>query len=275
MSETTESRPVIRSRRSRLPLPLAAAGVLGLAVIVAPLLGLLWAAPWGRMWELLNTRTALDALRISLTAAATATVLAILLGVPLASVLAAEAFRATRMVRLLVIVPMVMPPVVIGTALLTLLGRRGLVGRYLDAWFGWTPTYTFWGVVIAQLVVAMPFLVIAVEASLRERDIDAEEVAYTLGASKLVTFWYITLPTIRPGIIAGAIMCFARALGEFGATVTFAGNWQGVTQTMPIAIYLALQRSDDDGAIAMAVGLLVLSLVVLVAMRKRWMPSLG
>ncbi|WP_422560037.1 ABC transporter permease [Gordonia sp. (in: high G+C Gram-positive bacteria)] len=259
---------------TRLPAPIAGVGIVGLAVLVAPLIALAWAAPWGRMWELLTARAALEALWLSLSAALLATVLALILGVPLAAVLASGAITPTRLVRLLVIVPMVMPPVVIGTALLTLLGRRGLLGQYLDAWFGWTPTYTFAAVVIAQLVVAMPFLVVSVEASLRSRNIDAEEAAYTLGASKMTTFWRVTVPNIRSGILAGAVMCFARALGEFGATVTFAGNVEGVTQTMPLSIYLALQR-DSDSAIAMAIGLVVLSVVVLVMMRGRWMPALG
>ncbi|MEZ5211965.1 molybdate ABC transporter permease subunit [Gordonia sp. PP30] len=257
-----------------LPAPIAGVGILGAVVIVAPLVALAWAAPWGRMWSLLTASDAMAALGLSMGAGILATALAILLGVPLAAVLASDAIRPTRLVRLLVIVPMVMPPVVVGTALLTLLGRRGLLGRYLDAWFDWTPTYTFWAVVIAQLVVAMPFLVVSVEASLRTRNIDAEECAYTLGAGRLTTFWRVTLPEIRGGIAAGAVMCFARALGEFGATITFAGNVQGVTQTMPLAIYLDLQR-DDDAAIAMAVGLVVLSILVLVVMRGRWMPALS
>jgi len=247
--------------------------VLGLLAIVAPLFALAWAAPWHRMVELLTSETALSALGLSLGAATLATLLALVLGVPLAALLATGEPRFARYVRLMVVIPMVMPPVVIGTALLTLLGRRGLLGRYLDAWFGWTPTYTFWAVVIAQLIVAMPFLVVSVEAALRSRDIEAEESAYTLGAGKLTTFVRITLPEIRPGIFAGAVMCFARALGEFGATVTFAGNVEGVTQTMPLAIYLSLQR-DDEAAIAMAVGLVVLSVLVLVVMRRRWMPAL-
>lgn len=257
-----------------LPAPISGVGVLGLAVLVAPLIALAWAAPWPRMWSLLTAPAALQALWLSLSGAFLATVFAVILGVPLAAVLASGAIKPTRLVRLLVVVPMVMPPVVIGTALLTLLGRRGLLGQYLYSWFDWTPTYTFSAVVIAQLVVAMPFLVVSVEASLRSRNIDAEEAAYTLGASRLATFWRVTVPDIRPGILAGAVMCFARALGEFGATVTFAGNVEGVTQTMPLAIYLALQR-DSDSAIAMAIGLVVLSIVVLIAMRGRWMPALN
>ncbi|WP_448223266.1 molybdate ABC transporter permease subunit [Gordonia iterans] len=261
-----------RQPNSRLPAPITGAGILGLAALVAPLVALAWAAPWGRIWALLTAPSAVSALWLSLSAAALATLCALVLGVPLAAVLASDAIRPTRLVRLLIVVPMVMPPVVIGTALLTLFGRRGLLGRYLDAWFDWTPTYTFAAVVIAQVVVAMPFLVVSVEAALRSRNIEAEEAAYTLGAGRTTTFWHVTLPEIRAGIGAGAVMCFARALGEFGATVTFAGNVEGVTQTMPLAIFLALQR-DDEAAIAMAVGLVLLSVLVLVGMRGRWLPA--
>ncbi|GAA4750727.1 molybdate ABC transporter permease subunit [Gordonia alkaliphila] len=257
-----------------LPRAISGVGVLGLVVLVGPLIALAWAAPWSRMWTLLTEPAALQALGLSVAGASLATLLALALGVPLAAVLASGVIRPVRLVRLLVVVPMVMPPVVIGVALLTLLGRRGLVGQYLDDWFDWTPTYTFAAVVIAQLVVAMPFLVVSVEAALRSRNLDAEEAAYTLGASRMTTFWWITVPEIRAGIGAGAIMCFARALGEFGATVTFAGNVEGVTQTMPLAIYLSLQR-DDESAIAMAVGLVVLSLLVLIGMRGRWLPALN
>ncbi|MFT3662870.1 MAG: molybdate ABC transporter permease subunit [Gordonia sp. (in: high G+C Gram-positive bacteria)] len=261
-----------RPPNSRLPASITGVGILGLATIVAPLAALAWAAPWHRIVELLSAPAAVSALGLSLSAAALATLCALILGVPLAAVLASDTVRPARLVRLLVVVPMVMPPVVIGTALLTLLGRRGLLGRYLYEWFGWTPTYTFAAVVIAQLVVAMPFLVVSVEAALRSRNIDAEEAAYTLGASRITTFRRVTVPEIRGGIAAGAIMCFARALGEFGATVTFAGNVEGLTQTMPLAIYLALQR-DEEAAIAMAVGLVALSVIVLVCLRARWMPA--
>lgn len=260
--------------KARIPAPIAGVGILGLAVLLGPLIALAWAAPWGRMWDLLTARSAMTALGLSLAGAGLATLCALVLGIPLGAILASGTTRYTRLVRLLVVVPMVMPPVVIGTALLTLLGRRGLLGQYLDRWFDWTPTYTFSAVVIAQLVVAMPFLVVSVEAALRSRNIEAEEAAYTLGAGRLTTFWRVTIPEIRPGIVAGAIMCFARALGEFGATVTFAGNVEGVTQTMPLAIFLSLQR-DDEAAIAMAVGLVVLSILVLVGMRGRWLPAIA
>ncbi len=266
-------RAVVGGPRSGLPAPMVLVAALGAVVLGAPVIALAAAAPWARIPELLSAPSARSALLVSLSAAGLATALALVLGVPLAAVLAGDRMRGTRFLRLLVVVPMVLPPVVIGAALLSLFARRGLIGRYLEAWWHWTPTYTFAGVVIAQLVVAMPFLVISVEAALRARDRDAEEAAYTLGAGRMQTFLRVVVPQIRSGIVAGAVMCFARALGEFGATVTFAGNVSGVTQTLPLAIYLQLQR-DDDAAIAMAVGLLVMSLLVLVAMRGRWIPAL-
>ncbi|HNP57501.1 MAG TPA: molybdate ABC transporter permease subunit [Gordonia sp. (in: high G+C Gram-positive bacteria)] len=254
---------------------LTAVGVVGLLVLLTPLLALVLTAPWGRMVGLLTSPSARSALWLSLASATLATLIATALGVPLAALLAggisSDRLRAT--VRLAVLVPMVLPPVVIGAGLLAAFGRRAPIGSLLDSWFGWTPTYTFVAVVMAQLVVAMPFLVISVESALRARDVEAEEVAYTLGAGRLTTFWHVTLPMIRTGIGAGALLCFARCLGEFGATVTFAGNVEGVTQTLPLAIYLALVR-DDQSAVAMSVGLVVVSVVILVGLRGRWVPGL-
>ena len=253
---------------ARPPRSIVAVGVVGLLVLAAPLVALAWRAPWGRLLSLLTAPEARTALWLSLGSGALATLIAVLLGVPLAVLLASSDQPPMRIARLGVLVPMVLPPVVVGVALLMLLGRRGLIGSGLDAVFGWTPTYAFAGVVIAQLVVSMPFLVITVENALRSRDVDAEESAYTLGAGPMATFWRVTLPSVRPAIVAGAVMCFARALGEFGATITFAGNVSGVTQTMPLSIYLALQN-DPDSAIAMAIGLVVVSLLVLVVMHRR------
>lgn len=250
-------------------------GIAGLAILLTPLIALMATAPWGQMWGLLTAPSALSALRLSLASAVIATLIAIVLGVPLAALLAGgiSSDRVRTAVRLAVLVPMVLPPVVVGAGLLAAFGRRAPLGSLLDSWFGWTPTYTFAGVVLAQLVVAMPFLVISVESALRSRDTDTEEVAYTLGAGRWATFWHVTLPMVRTGIGAGALLCFARCLGEFGATVTFAGNVEGVTQTLPLAIYLALIR-DDRAAVAMSVGLVLVSVTVLVGLRRSWLPGL-
>ena len=167
-----------------------------------------------------------------------ATGLALVFGVPLAWLLARGAFPGRGLVRALCTLSMVLPPVVAGVALFYALGRRGLVGQYLDEWFGITLPFSTAGVIVAQTFVAMPFLVLTVEAAFRQRDPRFEEAARTLGGGRWYIFRRVTLPAIRPGLIAGAVLAWARALGEFGATITFAGNFPGRTQTMPLAIYL-------------------------------------
>ncbi len=246
-------------------------GALAALVLVAPLFALLVRAPWTRWLSLVAEPTAREALWLSVSSAGVATGIAVLFGVPLAATLA-TGFRGATAVRLAVVVPMLLPPVVVGAALLALLGRRGLLGRHLDAVFGWVPTYSFTGVVIAQVVVAMPFLVVAVESAFRSRDVGVEEAVRVHGGRPGFLFRRVTLPAVAPAIGAGAAMCFARALGEFGATITFAGNVAGKTQTMPLAIYLALQR-DDETAVALSVALIAASLAVLVAFRGRWIPG--
>lgn len=174
------------------------------------------------------------------------------------------------LVRALVTLPLVLPPVVGGIALLLALGRNGVVGRYLDQWFGVTLPFSTPGVIVAETFVAMPFLVVTVEGALRTADRDIEEAAVTHGASRLMVFRRITLPTIAPSLVAGSILCWARALGEFGATITFAGNFPGTTQTMPLAIYNAFQE-DPEAAIALSLVLLVVAVAVLAALRDRWL----
>jgi molybdate transport system permease protein len=201
-----------------------------------------------------------------------ATLLCLLLGVPLAWMLARSGLPGRRFVRALVTVPLVLPPVVGGVALLLVFGRRGLVGGWLDATFGVSLPFTTAGVVLAEAFVAMPFLVIAVEGALRAADARYEEAAATLGAGRWTAFRRVTLPLIAPGVAAGAVLCWARALGEFGATITFAGNFPGRTQTMPLAVYLALEQ-DLDAAIVLSLVLLAVSVVILAALRDRWITS--
>jgi molybdate transport system permease protein len=174
----------------------------------------------------------------------------------------------------LVTLPLVLPPVVGGVALLLVLGRNGLVGRYLDLWFGITLPFTTAAVVVAETFVAMPFLVIAVEGAFRSADQGYDEAAATLGAGRLTVFRRVTLPLIRPALVAGSVLCWARALGEFGATVTFAGNLQGVTRTMPLAVYLAME-TDPDEAVVLSLVLLTVSVAVLFALRGRWIGQGG
>lgn len=239
-----------------------------------PLVGLLWRAPWSSAWGYLTNDTAVTALRLSLLCSLWATGLSIVFGVPLAWLLARADTRAGGAIRALCTLSMVLPPVVGGVALFFALGRRGLVGQYLDQWFGVRLPFSTAAVVIAQTFVAMPFLVITVEAALRQIDPRYEEASRTLGASRWYTFRRVTLPAIRPALVAGAVLSWARALGEFGATITFAGNFPGTTQTMPLAVYLSLESNPEE-AIVLALVLILVSFVVLVGLRDRWFGQHG
>lgn len=258
--------------RRRAPLIALAPAVLGLAFLVFPLAGLVVRAPWTTLPERLAEPGVLDALRLSLVSATIATVACLLVGVPLAWVLARTRFPGRQLVRALVTVPMVLPPVVGGVALLLAFGRRGILGSWLDSTFGITLPFTTTAVVMAQSFVAMPFLVIAVEGALRGADTRYEEAAATLGASRWTTFRRVTLPLVAPGVAAGAVLCWARALGEFGATITFAGNFPGRTQTMPVAVYLALE-TDPEAAIVLSLLLLVVSVAILASLRDKWLTG--
>ncbi|HEX4816990.1 MAG TPA: ABC transporter permease [Nonomuraea sp.] len=258
--------------RGRLPWVLVAPALLGLAFLVLPLAGLLVRAPWGTLPERLAEPQVLEALRLSLVTASAATVVCLVLGVPLAWLLARVDLPGRRVVRALVTVPLVLPPVVGGVALLLVLGRRGLAGQWLESAFGVTLPFTTAGVVVAEAFVAMPFLVISVEGALRAADQRYEEAAATLGASRWTVFRRVTLPLVAPGVLAGAVLCWARALGEFGATITFAGNFPGTTRTMPLAVYLALE-TEPEAAIVLSLVLLAVSVVILAGLRDRWVSG--
>jgi molybdate transport system permease protein len=253
------------NRRVGAPLLLMLPATVALAFLVLPIVALMVRAPWSTLPEQLTDPEVLDALRLSLVAGVSATALSLVLGVPLAWLLARTRFPGQRVVRALVTVP----PVVGGVALLMLLGRTGLLGEHLDACCGITIPFTTAAVVIAETFVAMPFLVISVEGSLQAADRRYEAAAATLGASRLTVFRRVTLPMVAPGVVAGAVLCFARALGEFGATITFAGSFPGVTTTMPILVYLRLQ-TDPETAVVLSLVLLVVSLLVLSSLRDRW-----
>ncbi|WP_317442167.1 ABC transporter permease [Streptomyces collinus] len=262
-----------RRRRARgVPLPLLVPGLVALVFLLLPLVALLVRAPWRSLPDQLTSAEVWQALQLSLVSATAATALCLVLGVPLAWLLARTDFPGRRLVRALVTLPLVLPPVVGGVALLLALGRNGVVGAWLDSWFGITLPFTTAGVVVAEAFVAMPFLVISVEGTLRAADPRFEEAATTLGASRFTAFRRVTLPLIAPGIAAGAVLAWARALGEFGATITFAGNFPGRTQTMPLAVYLALQN-DPEAAIALSLVLLAVSIAVLAALRDRWLTG--
>ncbi|HET6213693.1 MAG TPA: ABC transporter permease [Micromonosporaceae bacterium] len=254
---------------ARPPAILLVPALAGLAFLVLPLIGLVARTPWATLPSRLAEPAVRDALRLSLLTATVATAICLLLGVPLAWLLARVQFPGRRVVRALVLLPLVLPPVVGGVALLLVLGRRGLVGSYLDTWFGVTLPFSPAAVVLAEAFVAMPFLVIAVEGALRGADRRYEEAAATLGASPWTTFRRVTLPLMAPGVAAGAVLCWARALGEFGATITFAGSFPGRTQTMPLAVYLALE-TDPAAAVVLSLVLLAVSVVILASLRERW-----
>ena len=258
----------------RLPALVLVVAVVGIAFFALPFVGLLWRVPWSSAWTILTASGSRHALWLSLVCSSWATALAVLFGVPIAWLLARVPFAGRGLVRALCTLSMVLPPVVAGVALFYALGRRGLAGQYLDRWFGLTLPFTMAGVVVAQTFVAMPFLVLTVEAAFRQHDVRFEDAARTLGASRWYVFRRVTLPAIRPGLVAGAVLAWARALGEFGATITFAGNFPGRTQTMPLAIYLANETNPDE-ALALSLVLVAVSFAVLVALRDRYLTGRG
>ncbi|MGB0114247.1 MAG: ABC transporter permease [Ilumatobacteraceae bacterium] len=261
-----------RGHRTELPAPVLALAAIAVLFFALPFIGLLWRAPWSSMFDVLGQESVRTALWLSVRTSLTATVLAIFFGVPLAWLLARVPFPGRGAVRALCLLSMVLPPVVGGVALFFSFGRRGLFGEYLDEWFDIRLPFTTWGVVVAQTFVAMPFLVITVEAALRQADRRHEDAARTLGASRWYVFRRVTLPTVRPALIAGAVLAWARALGEFGATITFAGNFPGTTQTMPLATYLALE-TDPDEALIISIVLVAVSFTVLIGLRDRWLSA--
>ncbi len=260
-------------RKRRPPVVLLILAALGLAVFAIPLLGLLARTPWRDLPALLTGDVVLDALRVSVIASLGATAISAILGVPLAWVLARVEFPGRSIVRGLVVLPLVLPPVVGGAALLFALGRRGLIGEPLNKATGLVLPFSTWGVVIAATFVAMPFLVITVEGALRNLDARFEGAAATLGAGRWTVLRRVTLPMIGPSLAAGLALTWARALGEFGATITFAGNLQGRTQTLPLAVFVALE-SDRGAAVALSLVMVVISLTVLVVLRERWWRAL-
>lgn len=255
----------------RPPWLLVAPALAAVGFFLLPLAGLLARTPWADLPALLSSPVVVDAMTVSLVTSVTATVLALILGVPLAWVLARADIPGRSLLRGLVTLPMVLPPVVGGAALLFALGRRGILGGPLNDATGLLLPFSLWGVVVANLFVAMPFMVVTVEGAIAGLDPGYERAAATLGASPLTTFTRVTLPLIGPSLRSGAVLTWARALGEFGATITFSGNIQGRTQTLPLAVYVA-RESDRDTAVAISLVLVAVSLAVLVPLGRRWWP---
>jgi molybdate transport system permease protein len=257
-------------RRARTPYGLFVPAALGVVFLLLPLVALLIRAPWRSLPSLIGGADVRTALRLSLETATAAMLLSILFGVPIAWLLARLRFPGRTLLRALTTLPLVLPPVAGGIALLLAYGRRGVAGSWLLRAFGVSLPFTTAGVVVAETFVAMPFLIVSVEGSLRSLDVRYDHAAATLGASRWFTFRHVTLPMLAPGIAAGAVLCWARALGEFGATITFAGSYPGTTQTMPLQVYLALQ-DDPNAAIALSLVLLLVSVAILVGLRDRWL----
>jgi molybdate transport system permease protein len=252
-----------------LPRVLAIPAVVGLALLVLPLVALVGRVDWSTLPGDVTSPTALSALGLSLSTALAATVVCIVLGVPFALVIARANARVSAVLRAIVTVPLVLPPMVGGVALLFLFGRQGMLGRLLEAWWGVRIPFTTLAVVLAQVFVALPFLVLALEGAVRARGVDYELTAATLGAGRWRILTRVTLPLAAPGLVAGVVLCFARAIGEFGATALFAGNAPGVTQTMPLAIYTAFNGAgvSQGSAVALSLLLLVTAVGVLLLVR--------
>jgi molybdate transport system permease protein len=253
----------------RTPLTLVLPAVLAIGLLAVPLLAVVQRAPWSGLAGRLRSEQVTEALALSLLVSGWALLLSLLLGVPLAWLLARGHFPGKTVIRSLILLPMVLPPTVAGVALLQGFGRSGLLGGPLEA-VGIGLPFTTAGAVLAATFVSMPFLVITLEAALAGLDPQFEEAAATMGGGPLRTLRHVTLPMVLPSLLAGAALTWARALGEFGATLTFAGNLPGVTRTLPLEVYLLLQQ-DPAGATAVSLLLLVIAAAVLIALRGRWL----
>nr|EIF89612.1 ABC transporter ATPase/permease [Streptomyces tsukubensis NRRL18488] len=257
-----------------MPVVLALPALLAVGFLLLPLIGILARTEWAALGTHLTSPGVTEALGLSLLVSGWALALSLLLGVPLAWLLARTDIPGKAFIRTLVMLPMVLPPTVGGVALLLGFGRRGLLGPWLEDSFGITLPFHTSGAVIAATFVAMPFLVISLEGALNGLRPEYEETAASLGASPLRVFFTVTVPMAAPGLIAGAALTWARALGEFGATITFAGNLPGVTQTLPLQVYLLLQE-EPAAATSVSLLLLAIAMAVLIALRGRWTGGAG
>lgn len=246
---------------------------LALALVVLPLAGMLQRTPWSSLFHDLSSHDAVTAIRLSVETSLGALGFSILCGVPLAWLLARREFPGRSLIRALVTLPMVLPPVVGGIALLYAFGRRGFAGTVLYDLTGWRLVFNTTGAIVAEAFVAMPFLILTAEAAFRAMDRRPEEAAATLGAGPAYRFRRVTLPAVAPALAAGGALTWARALGEFGATITFAGNFPGTTQTTPLLVYLDIESGHENTALAVSFLLLAVSLAVLVLLRDRWLGN--
>lgn len=261
------------TRRLSSPRGLGVLAVPAIAIVVLPIIAVVWRTPWSDFWSSIAGDSSRTALWLSLRTSIVTTVLALVFGTPLAWLLAHSRFRGRSLLRAVCILPMVLPPVIGGVALLFAFGRRGLVGGVLDDWFGIRLAFSETAAVMAQFFVAAPFFVVVMEAAFEQVDPRLVGTARTFGAGPWQSLFRVTLPLVMPSLVAGLVLTWARALGEFGATITFAGNTAGRTQTVPLAVYSALE-SGDDSALALSMLMVVVSIAVLVALRGRWVGAL-
>ncbi len=268
----TRSLTTRRDPLGRPPVVLIIPAVLAVLVLVVPLVAMVVATDLGGLVEQLGSAPLQEALWLSVSTSTAAMLISLVLGLPLAWVMARVQFRGRRLLRALVTVPLVLPPVVAGIALRSAFGRTGVVGEPLLEQSGFSFPYTVWGVVMAHVFVSLPFVVISIEGGLRSAGTGYDAAAATLGASRWTTFRRVTVPLALPGIAAGMVLGWARSLGEFGATITFNGNYPGTTQTMPTLIYVTRQ-SDTDAALALSLVMLLVSIGVLLVLRDRWLGT--
>ena len=254
-------------RQVGLPVWIYLPAVVGALFAILPLIAVLTRIDWSNFVPLITSESSRAALLLSLRTASASTVLCVLLGVPMALVLARGHFPGQAILRSLVLLPLVLPPVVGGIALLYTFGRRGLLGEYLELW-GLRIAFSTTAVVLAQSFVSLPFLVVSLEGALRSAGNGYEHIAATLGARPTTVLCTVTLPLVLPGLISGAVLAFARSLGEFGATLTFAGSLQGVTRTLPLEIYLQ-RETDSDAAVALSLLLIVAAAAIVIASASR------
>jgi molybdate transport system permease protein len=256
----------------RPPAILIVPAALATALLVVPLVAMVAAVDWAGLGTELRSEPLREALRLSLVTSTAAMLICLALGLPLAWVLARVDFAGRGLLRALITVPLVLPPVVAGIALRTAFGRTGVIGEPLLELTGFSFPFTTWGVVLAHTFVSMPFVVIAIEGALRSANKEYDAAAATLGASRWTAFRRVTVPLAMPGILAGMVLGWARSLGEFGATITFNGNYPGTTQTMPTLIYVTRQ-ADQEAALALSLVMLMVSIGVLLLLRDRWLGT--
>ena len=264
----------MKHQRSQLSAPrgLSALAVACVIFISLPLLAIVARVPWSQFFSTIFEASSQEALWLSLRTSLITTVLAIVAGLPLAWMFAHRTFPLKNILRTLCVLPMVLPPVVGGVALIYAFGRRGLIGTTLEDWFGYRIAFTQSATVLAQFFVAAPFFIVVMESAFAQVDASTTWASRTLGAGPWRTLLTVNIPVLWPSLVAGIVLTWARALGEFGATITFAGNSPGSTQTLPLAIYSSLE-SGNDAAVSLSFLMMAISFVVLISLRQRWMTA--